>query len=68
MAGCCGRPSNNAAKGAGEANYYERFAYLSSHQKEKQAAMSGSKCMTCDAYTMGDPCAVCGDTKTEKEG
>ncbi len=63
MAGCCGRPDNRANK-KGPAGYYERYAYLSSHQRAKQVELSGSKCPTCDALTMGDPCTVCGTKKT----
>jgi hypothetical protein len=66
--GCCGRPDNRANKG-GAAGYYERYAYLSSHQRSKQVEVTGaSQCTTCSAYTMGDPCAVCGNTKTATQG
>ena len=74
MAGCCGRPNNRAnKKGGGEADYYARYAYLSSHQRARQAELVGSKCTTCDALTMGDPCSICGTSKTtpteeKKEG
>ena len=64
--GCCGRPDNRANKG-GAAGYYERYAYLSSHQRAKQLELSGSKCKTCDALTMGDPCTICGAKKTKPE-
>ena len=65
--GCCGRPDNRANKG-GASNYYERYAFLSSHQRSQQVqASGGSKCVSCDAYTMGDPCAVCGNSKTTPE-
>jgi hypothetical protein len=64
--GCCGRPDNRVnTKGA--AGYYERYAYLSSHQRAKQAELSGSKCLTCDALTLGDPCTVCGTSKTKSQ-
>ena len=66
MAGCCGRPDNRANKG-GESGYYARYAYLSSHQRAKQAELSGSKCTNCDALTMGDPCTICGANKTKPE-
>jgi len=62
MAGCCGRPNNRAAK---EGNYYERFAYLSSHQKQVQADTVGTTCPTCDAITLGNPCQVCGNPKDQ---
>jgi len=66
--GCCGRPDNRAGKG-GPAAYYERYAYLNSHQKAKQLALVGSKCTTCDALTMSDAegnCTVCGSPKTQQ--
>jgi hypothetical protein len=62
--GCCGRPNNRAGKG-GPASYYERYAYHNSHQIAEQIKISGSKCVTCDALTMGDPCSVCGNSKTQ---
>ena len=62
--GCCGRPDNRSNKG-GPAAYYERYAYLSSHQRAKQAELVGSKCKSCDALTMGDPCTICGAKKTK---
>lgn len=61
--GCCGRPDTRALK---EKNYYERFAYLSRHQKQTQAETVGSTCSTCDAITMGDPCKVCGTPKNSQ--
>ncbi len=61
--GCCGRPDNRVNT-KGPAGYYERYAYLSSHQRAKQAELVGSKCKACDALTMGDPCTVCGAKKT----
>lgn len=67
MAGCCGRPDNRAKKGGGEAEYYSRYAYLSNHQRARQAELVGSKCATCDALTMGDPCTICGTMKTKPE-
>ena len=63
---CCGRPDNRAAKT--EAEYYQRYAYLSKEQRARQLALSGSKCASCDALTLGDPCAVCGKSKAPKEG
>lgn len=63
---CCGRPDNRANKG-GPAGYYERYAYLSSSQRAKQAEIVGSTCKTCSALTMGDPCSVCGGLKTKEE-
>jgi hypothetical protein len=62
MMGCCGRPNNRANK-KGAAGYYERYAYLSSHQRQKQAELGITYCKTCSAYTSGDPCAVCGTPK-----
>ena len=64
---CCGRPNNRAAK---EGNYYERFAYLSSHQKQVQAETVGTTCSTCDAITLSAPgsdnrCALCGNPKEQ---
>jgi hypothetical protein len=64
--GCCGRPDNRAGKG-GQAAYYERYAYLSSSKRAKQAELVGSKCETCAALTMGDPCSVCGQSKTQEK-
>ena len=66
MSPCCGRP-NNRNKQGGEAGYYARFAYLSSHQKARQAQLSGSKCEACAALTVGDPCSVCGKAKNEEQ-
>lgn len=63
---CCGRPDNRVNKG-GAAGYYERYAYLSSSKRAKQAEIVGSTCKTCAALTMGDPCSVCGGSKTKKE-
>lgn len=63
MSPCCGRPNNRS----GPAGYYERYAYLSSSKKTKQAEISGSTCKTCSALTMGNPCSVCGGSKTNKE-
>ena len=61
---CCGRANNRAQKSkAGD--YHSRYAYLSSAQRAKQAAISGSKCNHCAALTMGDPCSVCGNPKTQ---
>ena len=64
---CCGRPNNNAKKGNGAGDYYSRYAYLSSSQQAEKAALGVSNCSSCDAATMGDPCAVCGNPKEEKE-
>ncbi len=61
---CCGRP-DNASKGA--AGYYERYAFLSSPQREKQMKIAGSSCTTCTAITVGDPCSVCGNPKPKEE-
>ena len=66
MGSCCGRPANNANKG-GAKSYYERYTYLSSHQRAKQAELIGSKCPSCDALTTGDPCTICGTQKTTPE-
>lgn len=67
--GCCGRPNNRIGKG-GPSSYYERYAYLNSHQRAKQVQLVGSKCETCDALTMSDTdnnCTVCGNTKLKAE-
>lgn len=66
---CCGRPNNRANKldKNGAAAYYERFAYLSSHQKEQQQALVGTQCASCAALTVGDPCSVCNNPKTPNE-
>lgn len=69
MSPCCGRPNNRANKG-GAASYYERYAYLSSHQRAKQLEVSGSKCTTCDALTMTSEegkCTVCGTSKADSQ-
>lgn len=68
MGGCCGRPDNRNQKSSAK-NYFDRYAYMSSHQlklKEKMVG-AGSKCSKCDAITVGDPCNVCGGVKV-KEG
>ena len=65
MGSCCGRPNNRAGKGS-PASYYERYAYLSSHQRAQQIKLVGSKCDACDALTMSDTdnkCTVCGNSK-----
>jgi recombinational DNA repair protein RecR len=62
---CCGKPNNRAKKGAAE--YYARYAYLSSHQRAKQLEIAGSKCKTCDALTAGDPCSICGNSKQSEQ-
>jgi recombinational DNA repair protein RecR len=36
---------------------------LSGPQRQKQAALGISSCTTCDAYTSGDPCTICGHPK-----
>ena len=63
---CCGRPNNRKQKSSSQKSYYERYAYLNSHQRAKQQP-AGSTCSNCDAITMGDPCAVCGQVKSQKE-
>lgn len=65
---CCGRP-NNRAKKEGASSYYKRYAYLSGPQREAAQKIVGkiSKCLSCDALTMGDPCTVCGDPKAKEE-
>lgn len=62
---CCGRANNNTSKGA--AGYYERYAFLTGAQKEKQLKIAGSNCSTCTAITVGDPCSVCGNKKNSEE-
>lgn len=65
---CCGRPDNRQNKG-GAADYYSKYAYLSSHQREQAEKIIGAvaKCESCDALTMGDPCTICGAPKSAKE-
>ena len=65
---CCGRPDNRQNKG-GATDYYQKYAYLSSHQRAQAEKLVGQigKCESCDALTMGDPCTICGDPKTPKE-
>lgn len=63
---CCGRPNNRANKDSAK-DYYARYAYLNHHQKEKQLAAVGTKCATCDALTVGDPCSVCNNPKPSQE-
>jgi recombinational DNA repair protein RecR len=67
--GCCGRPDNRQNKGGGAAEYYKKYAYLSSHQQEQAEKLIGAigKCVSCDALTMGDPCTICGQPKSTKE-
>jgi recombinational DNA repair protein RecR len=67
--GCCGRPNNRANKVGGAANYYNKYAYLSSHQLEQAQKTVGdiSKCDNCDALTAGDPCTICLNPKIQKE-
>ncbi len=65
--GCCGRPDNRNKKN-GAAGYYERYGYLSGSQRQKQAALGISSCTTCDAYTSGDPCTICGHPKPKAKG
>jgi recombinational DNA repair protein RecR len=66
--GCCGRPNNRQNK-EGASGYYQKYAYLSSHQREQAEKIVGQmgKCIPCDALTMGDPCTICGKPKTTKE-
>lgn len=66
--GCCGRPDNRANK-QGAAGYYQKYAYLSSHQREQAEKIVGKigKCEECDALTMGNPCTICGNPKKEEE-
>ena len=63
--GCCGRPNNNANKG--EAGYHSRYAYRSSSQLARLEEIGASRCEKCDAYTVGDPCTVCGGSKEKEE-
>lgn len=66
--GCCGRPDNRGSK-EGAAGYYNKYAYLSSAQREKAQKIAGNigKCFNCDALTAGDPCTICGNPKIKKE-
>lgn len=63
---CCGRANNKNQK-SNTKSYYDRYAYLNSHQRAKQVAASGSDCKNCAALTMGDPCAVCGQVKNQSK-
>ncbi len=63
--GCCGRPDNSNQK-SGAAGYYERYGYLNSNQRARQKGLGISMCKACDAFTAGDPCNVCGKSKTQK--
>lgn len=71
MSPCCGRPDNRANK-EGAAGYYQKYAYLSSHQRdqaEKLSALAG-KCDACDALTMSNGegnCTICGNPKKSKD-
>ena len=67
MSPCCGRPNNSSQKGQGEAGYHSRYAYRSSSQLERLEEIGASSCSTCSAFTVGDPCTVCGDPKPKKE-
>jgi recombinational DNA repair protein RecR len=66
--GCCGRPDNRANK-QGAAGYYQKYAYLSTHQRKQAEKVVGQigRCESCDALTIGDPCTVCGNPKAKKE-
>ncbi len=66
MSPCCGRPNNRVAT-QGAADYYSRFPYLTSAQKQKQRTLGVSNCSSCAALTVGDPCAVCGAVKIPTE-
>lgn len=68
MGSCCGRPNNRQNK-EGAAGYYQKYTYLSSHQREQAEKLVGQmgRCEKCDALTMGDPCTICGAPKTQKE-
>lgn len=67
--GCCGRPDNRQNKGAKE--YYQKYAYLSSHQQEQAEKLMGTiaKCENCDALTMtsNNNCVICGKPKDSKD-
>ena len=64
MSPCCGRPAQTKGK---TNDYYSRYAYMSSGQKQKQLAAVGSQCPTCSALTVGDPCTVCGQEKAKEQ-
>ncbi len=64
--GCCGRPPNKKTS-SDEAGYYARHAYLSSSQQTRQASLSVSNCVKCDAFTAGAPCKVCGNPKPKSQ-
>ena len=61
---CCGRANNRRQKSNNQ-SYYARYTYLNSHQKAKQLQQQGSTCKNCAALTMGNPCAVCGQSKNQ---
>jgi len=63
--GCCGR-ANNRSKKEGAAGYYERYGYLNSNQRAKQRGLGISTCKSCDAFTSGNPCSICGKSKTKQ--
>lgn len=62
---CCGRANNRAQKG-GQANYHSRYAYRSSSQIAQLEKIGASRCAKCNAFTVGDPCSVCGQAKAPK--
>ena len=63
MVGCCGR-ANNRRRKSNTQSYYDRYAYLDGHQiQAKKLQQSGSTCKVCAAYTVVDPCAICGQVK-----
>jgi recombinational DNA repair protein RecR len=64
---CCGRANHRRRKSSSQKNYYDRYAYLNSHQRAKQLQQMGSPCKNCAALTMGDPCAVCGQAKNQSK-
>ena len=68
--GCCGRPDNRVNK-EGAAGYYQKYAYLSSSQREAAQKVVGqiTTCDSCDALTMtaNNSCIVCGNPKESKD-
>ena len=63
---CCGRANNRIQK-AGNAGHHGRYAYRSSSQIAQLEKIGASRCNTCNAFTVGDPCSVCGQSKAQKE-
>ena len=64
---CCGRANNRIQKGKNAgAGYHGRYAYRSSSQIAQLEKIGAAMCTTCNAFTVGDPCSVCGQVKAKK--